>query len=201
MTLKNTKTISILTIIAVVGIITSVSVVGALTVCESPGCLKIQHDEDTYKLTGDALREYHDINGRQIDFIALKEQLRYLPTNTPPIYIVVEGGKDSVSKFISEYGLDVELGKSTDNYIAQAGTINLISLQKYYDTVSFDDFVESDIHIAHAGGYQTDDGKIGNGPLPLTLGQQNSIGLMTDSFADDKISEMIRTSSDVEKVQ
>ncbi|MCE2507019.1 MAG: hypothetical protein J4F36_11270 [Nitrosopumilaceae archaeon] len=195
------KMLSMTAIIAVATIVASVSIVSALSVCESPNCMEITREDGTYKLTDSALAEFHDINGRQTDYIALKEQLQYLPENIQPIYIVVEGDKNTISKFVSEYSVNAELGKSTDTYTQAAGTISKANLEKYYNSVSFDDFLASGIHVAHAGGYENDEGKIGNGPLPLTIEQQNSIGSITDEFADNKVDELLRTSLDVEKTQ
>jgi len=199
--IMTTKTISILAIVAMAGIITSVSVASALSICESPNCMQIQQGEDTYKLRGDALAKYNDIQTRSIDFIALKEQLKLVPDTIGPIFIVLDGDKNEIEKFVSTYSVDVKTQKSTNTFLSLVGTTSKANLEKYFNTVSHDNYIASGFGIAHLGSHTDENGTIGNGALPLTLEQQNTIGSLSDGFANQKVIELLQTSVGVEKIQ
>lgn len=205
MTIKNnkmtTKMLPILAIITVAAIVTSVSVASALSICESPNCMQIRQGEDTYKLRGDALVKYNDIQTRSIDFIALKEQLKFVPDSIGPIFIALDGDKNEVEQFVSSYSVDIKSQKSTDTFVSLVGTTSKQNLEKYFNNVSHDDYINSGFGIAHLGTHTDENGTIGNGSLPLTLEQQNLIGSLSDGFANQKVVELLLTSDGVEKIQ
>ena len=195
------KTVSILAILAMAGIITSVSVASALSVCESPNCMEIQQGEDTYKLHGTALEKYNDIQVRSIDFIALKEQLKFVPDSIGPIFVALDGDKKGIENFVSAYSVDVKASKNTDTYASIVGTTSKADLVKYFNEVSHDQYIDSGFGIAHLGSHTDENGTIGSGALPLTLEQQNLIGSMSDRFAEQKVIELLQTSPGVERIQ
>ncbi|MDH5462750.1 MAG: hypothetical protein OEW49_00375 [Nitrosopumilus sp.] len=163
--------------------------------------MQIQQGEDTYKLRGDALAKYNDIQTRSIDFIALKEQLKLVPDTIGPIFIVLDGDKNEIEKFVSTYSVDVKTQKSTNTFLSLVGTTSKANLEKYFNTVSHDNYIASGFGIAHLGSHTDENGTIGNGALPLTLEQQNTIGSLSDGFANQKVIELLQTSVGVEKIQ
>lgn len=181
--------------------IASNSIVDAFVPCDPPNCYKTSLNGKDYKLTGNAAVAYSDLISRQIDYVALKEQLPFVGT-TDKIAIVIEGSTAEVESFVSTYNVETMKSKiSTDkSFTSVFGFTTRGDLVKYYAANSMDKFITTELSIGSLGGYSDDVGNHGPFGINLNEQQQNAIGKTTSAYEAQEMSKIINNAVGVEEI-
>lgn len=177
------------------------SIVDAFVPCDPPNCYKTSLNGKEYKLTGDSAIAYGDLISRQIDYVALKEQLPFVSA-ADRIAIVIEGPTAEVESFVSTYRVDTMKSKvSTDSsFTSVFGYIAQADLEKYYAANPMNKFITTGLSIGSLGGYSDETGNHGPFGINLTEQQQSAVGKATSNYETQEMSKIINKGIGVEEL-